>query len=409
MIHSPRVCVQVQSVYIESQSSPEEERYVFAYTVTIRNLGRSQVQLLGRYWLITNGHGRETEVQGEGVVGEQPHIPAGGEYQYTSGAVIETPLGTMQGHYEMIDIDGARSVLRSLFSVSQFQRSFIKTMSTYLIGDVHGCYDELIALLAQVEFDPRRDTLWLTGDLVARGPGSLEVLRYVKSLGDSVRLVLGNHDLHLLAVFAGISRNKPKDRLKPLLEAPDADELLNWLRRQPLLQVDEEKKLVMAHAGITPQWDLETAQQCARDVEAVLSSDSYPFFLDAMYGDMPNHWSNELSGLARLRFISNAFTRMRYCFPNGQLDMYSKEAPEDAPAPLKPWFAIPGPVSNAYSIAFGHWASLEGRGTPEGIYALDTGCCWGGELTCLRWEDKQYFTQPSNRQKSLDEGEAVAS
>lgn len=409
MIHSPRVCVQVQSVYIESQSSPEEERYVFAYTVTIRNLGRSQVQLLGRYWLITNGHGSETEVQGEGVVGEQPHIPAGGEYQYTSGAVIETPLGTMQGHYEMIDIDGARSVLRSLFSVSQFQRSFIKTMSTYLIGDVHGCYDELIALLAQVEFDPRRDTLWLTGDLVARGPGSLEVLRYVKSLGDSVRLVLGNHDLHLLAVFAGISRNKPKDRLKSLLEAPDADELLNWLRRQPLLQVDEEKKLVMAHAGITPQWDLETAQQCARDVEAVLSSDSYPFFLDAMYGDMPNHWSNELSGLARLRFISNAFTRMRYCFPNGQLDMYSKEAPEDAPAPLKPWFAIPGPVSNAYSIAFGHWASLEGRGTPEGIYALDTGCCWGGELTCLRWEDKQYFTQPSNRQKSLDEGEAVAS
>ncbi|CDK71943.1 Bis(5'-nucleosyl)-tetraphosphatase, symmetrical [Klebsiella pneumoniae] len=409
MIHSPRVCVQVQSVYIESQSSPEEERYVFAYTVTIRNLGRSQVQLLGRYWLITNGHGRETEVQGEGVVGEQPHIPAGGEYQYTSGAVIETPLGTMQGHYEMIDIDARRSVLRSLFSVSQFQRSFIKTMSTYLIGDVHGCYDELIALLAQVEFDPRRDTLWLTGDLVARGPGSLEVLRYVKSLGDSVRLVLGNHDLHLLAVFAGISRNKPKDRLKPLLEAPDADELLNWLRRQPLLQVDEEKKLVMAHAGITPQWDLETAQQCARDVEAVLSSDSYPFFLDAMYGDMPNHWSNELSGLARLRFISNAFTRMRYCFPNGQLDMYSKEAPEDAPAPLKPWFAIPGPVSNAYSIAFGHWASLEGRGTPEGIYALDTGCCWGGELTCLRWEDKQYFTQPSNRQKSLDEGEAVAS
>lgn len=240
-------------------------------------------------------------------------------------------------------------------------------------------------------------------------PGSLEVLRYVKSLGDSVRLVLGNHDLHLLAVFAGISRNKPKDRLKSLLEAPDADELLNWLRRQPLLQVDEEKKLVMAHAGITPQWDLETAQQCARDVEAVLSSDSYPFFLDAMYGDMPNHWSNELSGLARLRFISNAFTRMRYCFPNGQLDMYSKEAPEDAPAPLKPWFAIPGPVSSAYSIAFGHWASLEGRGTPEGIYALDTGCCWGGELTCLRWEDKQYFTQPSNRQKSLDEGEAVAS
>ena len=137
-------------------------------------------------------------------------------------------------------------------------------MATYLIGDVHGCYDELIALLHKVEFTPGKDTLWLTGDLVARGPGSLDVLRYVKSLGDSVRLVLGNHDLHLLAVFAGISRNKPKDRLTPLLEAPDADELLNWLRRQPLLQIDEEKKLVMAHAGITPQWDLQTAKECAQ-------------------------------------------------------------------------------------------------------------------------------------------------
>ena len=186
-------------------------------------------------------------------------------------------------------------------------------MATYLIGDVHGCYDELIALLHKVEFTPGKDTLWLTGDLVAR------------------------------------------------------------------------------------------------DVEAVLSSDSYPFFLDAMYGDMPNNWSPELRGLGRLRFITNAFTRMRFCFPNGQLDMYSKESPEEAPAPLKPWFAIPGPVAEEYSIAFGHWASLEGKGTPEGIYALDTGCCWGGSLTCLRWEDKQYFVQPSNRHKDLGEGEAVAS
>lgn len=187
-------------------------------------------------------------------------------------------------------------------------------MATYLIGDVHGCYDELIALLHKVEFTPGKDTLWLTGDLVARGPGSLDVLRYVKSLGDSVRLVLGNHDLHLLAVFAGISRNKPKDRLTPLLEAPDADELLNWLRRQPLLQIDEEKKLVMAHAGITPQWDLQTAKECARDVEAVLSSDSYPFFLDAMYGDMPNNWSPELRGLGRLRFITNALPVCVFAF-----------------------------------------------------------------------------------------------
>lgn len=274
-------------------------------------------------------------------------------------------------------------------------------MSTYLIGDVHGCYDELKSLLGQVAFDPLHDELWLTGDLVARGPASLDVLRYVRSLGNSVRIVLGNHDLHLLAVYAGISRNKPKDRITSLLQAEDADVLINWLRRQPLLQVDEEKKLVMAHAGITPQWDIATAITCAREVEAVLSSDTYPLFLDAMYGDMPNHWTPELTGLARLRFSTNALTRMRYCFPNGQLDMISKESPESAPAPLKPWFAIPGPVSRDYTIVFGHWASLEGRGTPQGIIGLDTGCCWGGTLTMLRWEDKHMFTQVSNRESEV--------
>ncbi|ADP10066.1 diadenosine tetraphosphatase [Erwinia sp. Ejp617] len=272
-------------------------------------------------------------------------------------------------------------------------------MSTYLIGDIHGCYTELQSLLDRVQFAPETDQLWLTGDLVARGPGSLEVLRFVRALGDRVKLVLGNHDLHLLAVYAGIARNKPKDRLSALLEADDVDDLINWLRRQPLIQIDEEKKLVMAHAGITPQWDIDTAQTCAREVEAVLSSDTYPLFLNAMYGDMPNNWSPELSGLARLRFSTNALTRMRYCFPNGQLDMIAKESPDSAPPPLKPWFDIPGPVSRDYTIVFGHWASLEGQGTPEGIIGLDTGCCWGGNLTMLRWEDKQMFVQPSQREK----------
>ncbi|MEB6334916.1 bis(5'-nucleosyl)-tetraphosphatase (symmetrical) ApaH [Serratia rhizosphaerae] len=281
-------------------------------------------------------------------------------------------------------------------------------MSTYLIGDVHGCFDELQSLLAQVSFDPQQDTLWLTGDLVARGPDSLEVLRYVRSLGPAVRMVLGNHDLHLLAVYAGISRNKPKDRISPLLEAPDADELINWLRRQPVLQVDERQKLVMAHAGITPQWDLDTAKMCAREVEAVLSSDSYPLFLDAMYGDMPNNWTPQLSGLARLRFSTNALTRMRYCFPHGQLDMISKDAPGTAPAPLKPWFELPRLLDDQYTIIFGHWASLEGKGTPDGVIALDTGCCWGGDLTMLRWEDKRYFTQPSNRRKTPDGNDTLA-
>jgi len=214
--------------------------------------------------------------------------------------------------------------------------------------------------------------------------------------------------LHLLAVYAGISRNKPKDRLTPLLEADDADELINWLRRQPLLQVDEEKKLVMGHAGITPQWDIETAKKCAREVEAVLASDSYPLFLDAMYGDMPNNWSEDLTGLARLRFSTNALTRMRYCFPNGQLDMICKDAPESALPPLKPWFNIEGPVARDYTIVFGHWASLEGKGTPEGIIGLDTGCCWGGTLTLLHWETQRYVVQPSNREKALASSDSLA-
>lgn len=268
-------------------------------------------------------------------------------------------------------------------------------MSTYLVGDVHGCLVELKALLAQVSFNPEQDMLWLTGDLVARGPDSLQVLRFVRSLGSSVRMVLGNHDLHLLAVYAGISRNKPKDRISDLLNAPDADELINWLRRQPILQVDDNLKLAMAHAGITPQWDLPTALMCAREVESILSSDSYPLFLDAMYGDMPNHWSPELSGLARLRFSTNVFTRMRYCFSGGQLDMLCKEPPSQAPSLLKAWFDLPSQITGEYAIAFGHWASLEGKGTPENIYALDTGCCWGGELTMLRWDDKRYIKQPS--------------
>ncbi|CUX97323.1 bis(5'-nucleosyl)-tetraphosphatase (symmetrical) ApaH [Candidatus Hoaglandella endobia] len=272
-------------------------------------------------------------------------------------------------------------------------------MSTYLIGDIHGCYDELRILLTQVQFNKLVDNLWLTGDLVARGPNSLEVLRLVRDdLGDSVRMVLGNHDLHLLAVYAGISCNKPKDSLTQIIKAPDADELINWLRRQPLLQIEEEKKILMAHAGITPQWDIATAINCAREVEAMLKSDSYQLFLKAMYGNMPNNWSNKLSGLARLRFSTNVFTRMRYCFPNGKLEMNFKDIPERAPVPLQPWFSLPGAKHESYSIVFGHWSSLRGQGTPNNVYGLDTGCCWGGELTSLRWEDKTFTRVPSNHQ-----------
>lgn len=270
-------------------------------------------------------------------------------------------------------------------------------MANLLVGDVHGCYNELQKLLAKADFDPAQDILWLTGDLVARGPNSLQVLRFAKSLGQAVRIVLGNHDLHLLAIHAGISKNKPKDNLQPLLDANDCDELLHWLRHQPLLQIDHSLQLVMAHAGILPQWDLATAQQCAAELQAVLRSDSYPLFLDQMYGDLPNRWDESLQGLSRLRFIANVFTRMRYCYPDGTLDLYCKESPKKAPSTLKPWFMLPSKIVPQYSIAFGHWAALNGKGTPAQFYALDTGCCWGGKLTALRFEDQHYFKKKANQ------------
>ncbi|MDF7670151.1 bis(5'-nucleosyl)-tetraphosphatase (symmetrical) ApaH [Orbaceae bacterium ESL0721] len=263
-------------------------------------------------------------------------------------------------------------------------------MANLLIGDIHGCYDEFMQLLEKASFSSS-DTLWLTGDLVARGPKSLEVLRFVKLNSAQIRLVLGNHDLHLLSVYAGVAADHKKDHIKQILSAPDCDELINWLREQPLIQIDDDLKLIMAHAGISPQWDLATAKKCAYDINAVLTSDIYPLFLDKMYGNFPDYWSEDLQGFDRLRYITNAFTRMRYCYEDGRLDFYCKDSPEKAPSKLKPWFMLPRKIPQDYSIAFGHWAALNGKGTPDHIYALDTGCCWGGKLTCLRFEDKKYF------------------
>lgn len=275
-------------------------------------------------------------------------------------------------------------------------------MSTYLIGDIHGCFAELEELLNQVSFNPQCDHLWLTGDLVGRGPSSLEVLRFVYSLGKSVHCVLGNHDVHLLAAYASINYNKPKDRFSTLLQAPDADELMHWLRYQPMLQIDNKLKLVMAHAGITPQWDMKTAEMCAHELEEVLrSSKSNRLFLDVMRGDALNDWGLVSSLQDRLRFSMSALTRMRYCFSSGVLDMIYKDAPSTAPISLKPWFALPRLIDDRYTIIFGHWASLSGKDTPSGIIGLDTGCCWGGHLTMLRWEDHRYFTQPAKNSTSL--------
>ena len=267
-------------------------------------------------------------------------------------------------------------------------------MANYFLGDIQGCFDELQALLATIEFDAREDTLWFTGDLVARGPKSLETLRFVRALGDAGRTVLGNHDIHLLAVHAGIKTAKPADQLTPLLTAPDCDALIHWLRQQPLLIELPEFQLLLCHAGIPPQWDRDTALACAREVESQLRGPDYLNMISQMYSNEPSLWQGELAGIARQRYIINALTRMRFCHRDGRLNLNDKCAPSQQTDPdLLPWFQLPGPSLNSHRIAFGHWASLMGQTSSERAIALDTGCLWGNHLTAWRVEDGQRFIQ----------------
>ncbi|OOF68758.1 bis(5'-nucleosyl)-tetraphosphatase (symmetrical) ApaH [Rodentibacter caecimuris] len=266
-------------------------------------------------------------------------------------------------------------------------------MATYLIGDLHGCYDELRKLLDEVKFEPEQDQLYLTGDLIARGDKSLECLRFVKSLGESAQSVLGNHDLHLIATAFGIKKMKVRDRLEPLFEASDFDELIHWLRYRPLLIHHLEKNFVLVHAGISPDWDLSTAKDCAIEVEQVLRYGDYRYLLENMYDNSPERWSSDLQGIERLRYSINVFTRMRYCYRDYRLDFDCKLPPSQAPTDLIPWFNLPNPMYAQQNIVFGHWASLMDKQTPSNIYALDTGCVWGNKMTLLRWKDCRYFTQ----------------
>ncbi len=255
-------------------------------------------------------------------------------------------------------------------------------MALWAVGDVQGCYDELCRLLDRIGFDPARDRLWLTGDLVNRGPRSLETLRLVRGLGDAAMTVLGNHDLHLLAVAYGNARRANRT-LQPVLEAPDREPLLDWLCQRPLLHHAPEVGYTLVHAGIAPQWDLDTARRCARQAEARLRGPDRRTFLREMYGDRPNLWSPHLSGRARERFTINALTRMRYCTPDGRLDMIHKGPPGTQPHGYVPWFEFPGRRSRGLRIVFGHWSTL-GRIGAQGVYPTDTGCLWGGALTALR-------------------------
>lgn len=265
-------------------------------------------------------------------------------------------------------------------------------MALYAVGDVQGCREALEDLLEQVRFDPAADRLWLAGDLVARGPDSLGVLRLVKGLGPCAETVLGNHDLHLLAAHHGIVSPKPKDRTQPVFEAADRAELMHWLQHRPLLLRDTTHDCVLTHAGIPPLWSADTAQSLAHEIESALRGPDAATFLTAMYGNEPARWSSELSGTTRLRVITNYLTRMRLLTPDGALDLDFKEDIASIPAGLHAWFTLPNPGLGVRTVLFGHWAALEGRTGDPRFVALDSGCVWGRHLTACRVDDGTLFT-----------------
>ena len=258
-------------------------------------------------------------------------------------------------------------------------------MSTYLIGDIQGCDSAFERLLNTISFSPSRDTLYLLGDLINRGPESAQVLRRCMHLGDAVKPLLGNHDLHLLASAYGVRKPGKRDTLQSILEAPDRDALLHWISQQPLaryLKNSPGQRLLMVHAGVLPQWSLETTLALADEVHQIIRSDALPDFLAHMYGNEPNQWSEQLTGSNKLRVIVNALTRIRFCSVEGAMDFESSESADAAPEGLIPWFDCPERQTANDIIAFGHWSTL-GLINRANLLALDTGCIWGGCLSAM--------------------------
>jgi len=264
-------------------------------------------------------------------------------------------------------------------------------MSTYAIGDIHGCFAELQKLLSLVAFNPEKDRLWLVGDLINRGPQSLEVLRFVKFLGSAATVVLGNHELYALYLHYHNRLLNNFPHLKVILSAPDSTELLAWLRQKPLLHYDVSLGYVMVHAGILPEWSLVEAQSYAHEVEEILRGPKYADFLYHMEGNKPVQWSENLSGWERLRFITNCFTRMRFCDAGSRLNLTCKAEIGTQPPGFMPWYMVPNRKTKKDKIIFGHWAALAGQVYEPNVYALDTGCVWGERLTALRLEDGRKF------------------
>lgn len=265
-------------------------------------------------------------------------------------------------------------------------------MANYVIGDVQGCFEPLLRLLDEVHFNEREDFLWFVGDLVNRGPQSLEVLRFIKHLPNKARVTLGNHDLHLLALlYSKNPRINREDTLNAVITAEDKDDLGQWLRQQSLLYYDKIFNVVICHAGIAPLWTVAEAQKYACEVEDTLRGDQFIDYLNNLYGNIPDLWDLTLTGIPRLRLITNYFTRMRYVDKEGRLIFHYKGTTANAESRSIPWYALPQRQSIEPDILFGHWAALNGVCPMPGIYALDTGCFWGGKLTALRLEDRRRF------------------
>ncbi|MGK0441712.1 MAG: bis(5'-nucleosyl)-tetraphosphatase (symmetrical) [Pseudohongiellaceae bacterium] len=260
-------------------------------------------------------------------------------------------------------------------------------MARYAVGDIQGCVKPLQCLLESVRFNPVEDQLWLVGDLINRGPDSLATLRFIKSLGDCTRIVLGNHDLHFLAIAYGTTHARKHDTLDELLNAPDLNELTAWLIQQPLMHVDPSGDYAMSHAGICPLWSIDKAEALAREVEGILQSKKAVDYFKHMYGNTPNVWQDNLTGWERYRTITNYFTRMRFCGPEGEIELENKS--NHAEPGYHPWFKHPLRIAGPHKLIFGHWAALQGQTHTENIFALDTGCAWQGHLSIMNLDNQQ--------------------
>ncbi len=265
-------------------------------------------------------------------------------------------------------------------------------MAVYAVGDVQGCLHQLQQLLKQVDFDPKHDQLWLVGDLVNRGPSSLATLRFLYQIRHSITIVLGNHDLHLLACYYHRHLLGRKDTLAEILSAPDCSQLMHWLRQQKMFHHDAELGYAMVHAGVNPNWTLEQCLALAAEVEQVLRDEQQVAeFLLAMYGDEPSCWHDDLTGMPRLRLITNYFTRLRFCAADGTLELNSKAGVDQAPIGFAPWFTHNCQSLQQGSLLFGHWAALQGNSTNPAAIALDTGCVWGQSMTLYELDNGKFY------------------